>query len=302
MSKLSLVDDTFLRLESRRQPLHIAMLMLFEPPADASPDFAAQLAERLGKSVRAAPPFNQRLARRRGQHHWEEDDDFDLAHHFVHTSLPQPGRIRELLALHQLPDKPLIAGVPISIRRDDTTMSGNEVAFTIAHLATHIDDPLERLQAIKRCMDKNKQRLREFSPAQVMAYAAMMLMPGALNMLLGRARANTLGSVVISHVPGPREDIYWQGARMTGLYPASLLFDSLALNITVISRHDYVDFGLIACRKTVPQMQRLLDYLEDELAALEAATGTAAAAPVAVSAVKKRASSRARKIAKGGRS
>ena len=466
MSKLSVVDDTFLRLESRRQPLHIAMLMLFEPPPDALPDFAAQLAERLARSTCAAPPFNQRLARRRGLHHWEEDDDFDLAHHFVHTSLPKPGRIRELLALvsrvhsvhldrayplwrmyliegledgriavylkihhsvvdgvggirmlmksmsgdrdesarmpppweigvtrnalqpvpvpvravesfkalklmsregvnatlpviervrdtlrdfrggdpdialageaprcilnsklsatrrfaaqqyatarmravgqaagatlndvvlamcggalrryllmlGQLPDKPLIAGVPISIRRDDTA-SGNEVAFTIAHLATNVDDPLERLHAIKRCMDKNKERLQSFSPPQVMAYAAMMLMPGAFNMLLGRARANTLGSVVVSHVPGPRENVYWQGARLTGLYPASLLFDSLALNITVISRHDYVDFGLIACRKTVPQMQRLLDYLEDELAALEAATGTAvssAAAP-----------------------
>ncbi|NGY04050.1 WS/DGAT/MGAT family O-acyltransferase [Solimonas terrae] len=464
MSKLSLVDDAFLRLESRRQPLHIGMLMLFEPPADAPPDFAARLAERLGKSVQAVPPFNQRLAQRRGLHYWQEDDDFDLAHHFVHMSLPKPGRIRELLAvvsrvhsvhldrayplwrmyliegledgriavylkihhsvvdgvagirmlmksmsndravsaempppwevgaasnkmqampipvpavegfsalklmaregvnaampvirrvrqtlrefrngdpdialageaprsllnsklsatrrfaaqqystprmravgkaagatlndvvlamcggalrryllsLGQLPDKPLIAGVPISIRRDDTAF-GNEVAFTIAHLATNVEDPLERLQAIKRCMDKNKERLQAFSPAQVMAYAATMLMPGALNMLFGRSQHNALGSVVVSHVPGPREDIYWQGARLTGLYPASLLFDTLALNITVISRHDYVDFGLIACRKSVPQMQRLLDYLEDELAALEARVGIVASRAV----------------------
>lgn len=457
MYKLSLFDDAFLRLESRRQPLHIGMLMLFEPPADAPADFAEQLAARLRQSTRAVPPFNQRLVRRRGLHYWEEDDDFDLAHHFVHMSLPKPGRIRELLAvvsrvhsvhldrayplwrmyliegledgriavylkihhsvvdgvggirmlmksmsknrdesatmpppweigigssrkhpvpvpmpmmegfkairliaregvksavpvfqrvrdtlrdhrsgdpdvalageaprcvlnskvsatrrfaaqqystprmravgkaagatlndvvlamcggalrryllsLDQLPEKPLIAGVPISIRRDDT-MSGNEVAFTIAHLATHIEDPLERLHAIKRCMDKNKERLQDFSPAQVMAYAATMLMPGAMGTVLGLTGNNTLGSVVVSHVPGPREDIYWQGARLAGLYPASLLFDTLALNITVISRHDYVDFGVIACRKSVPQVQRLLEYLEDDLVALESASG-----------------------------
>jgi len=466
MSKLSLVDDAFLRLESRRQPLHIGMLMLFDPPPDAPADFAAKLAERLGRSTRTVRPFNQRLARRRGLHYWQDDDDFDLAQHFVHMSLPKPGRVRELLAavsrehsvhldrayplwrmyliegledgriavymkihhavvdgvggirmlmksmssdpaesarmpppweigssgskkqtmpvplraveglnalrlmagegmraavpviervretlrdvrggdpdtalaggaprsllnsklsatrrfaaqqystarmrgvasaagttlndvvlgmcggalrrylrsLGQLPDKPLIAGVPISIRRDNTAF-GNEVAFTIAHLGTHLDDAGERLLAIKRCMDKNKERLQALSPAQVMAYAAVMLMPGTLGMLLDRSGNSTLGSVVISHVPGPREDLYWQGARLTGLYPASLLYDSLALNITVISRHDYVDFGLIACRKAVPQMQRLLDYLEDELAALESAygltAGTAAAA------------------------
>ena len=133
--------------------------------------------------------------------------------------------------------------------------------------------PVERLRAIKRCMDLNKERIKDFSPAQVMAYAATMLMPGAMKVLMDRTGGNAFGSVVVSHVPGPREDLYWQGARLTGLYPASLLFDTLALNITVISRHDFVDFGLIACRKSVPHVQRVLDYLEDELAALEAAAG-----------------------------
>ena len=99
MYKLSLFDDAFLRLESRRQPLHIGMLMLFEPPKDAPADFAAQLAERLRQSTRAVPPFNQRLERRRGLHYWAEAEDFDLAHHFVHMSLPKPGRIRELLSV-----------------------------------------------------------------------------------------------------------------------------------------------------------------------------------------------------------
>lgn len=463
MGRLSLIDDTFLRLESRRQPLHIGMLMLFEPPADAPPDFAARLAERLRQSTATVPPFNQRLERRRGLHYWVDDEEFDLAHHFVHTSLPKPGRIRELLALisrvhgghldrayplwrvyfiegieggrialylkvhhavvdgvagirllvqsmsrdiaesatmppiwevrtrksvtqplpvptpaaggllalrqvareglrstlpvlrqarealgdarrndpdialvgqaprsilnstisatrrfaaqqystprmravagpceatlndvvlamcggalrrylqslDALPGKPLIAGVPVSVRREHTGF-GNEVAFTITHLATHMDDPLDRLRAIKRCMDKSKQRMRDFNPVQVQSYAALMLMPGAIGALLSRFKDRTLGNVVVSHVPGPREDLYWQGARLSGLYPASLLLDGLGLNITVISRHDFVDFGLIACRKTVPHVQRLLEYLEDELVALEKATGVTTVPP-----------------------
>jgi diacylglycerol O-acyltransferase len=75
--------------------------------------------------------------------------------------------------------------------------------------------------------------------------------------------------VVIPHVPGPRKDMYWQGARLAGIYPASLLIDQGNLNITLVSRHDYVDFGLIACRKAVPHMQKLLGYLEEALVELE---------------------------------
>ena len=99
MKRLSMVDDMFLRFESRRLPLHIGMLLLLEPPEDAAEDFAARLAEKLKQSARSAPPFNRRLVRRRGLHYWEDDDEFDLAHHFVHTALPKPGRIRELLAM-----------------------------------------------------------------------------------------------------------------------------------------------------------------------------------------------------------
>ena len=99
MKRLALVDDTFLRLESRRQPLHIGMLMLLQPPKDAGKDFAKNLAERLRSYTQMAPPFNQRLVTRRGIHYWTEDSELDLDHHFVHLSLPDPGRIRELLAM-----------------------------------------------------------------------------------------------------------------------------------------------------------------------------------------------------------
>ena len=99
MKKLALIDDAFLRLENRRQPLHIGVLMMLKPPADAAPDFAYQLADRLRQHTETAPPFNQKLVSKRGLHYWEEDNHFDLNHHFVHLALPKPGRIRELLAM-----------------------------------------------------------------------------------------------------------------------------------------------------------------------------------------------------------
>jgi len=136
-------------------------------------------------------------------------------------------------------------------------------------------------------MDYNKQRIKNLSPGELTTYAAMMLLPGATNTLLGYAPDKVLGNLVISHVPGPRSTMYWQGAKLCGLYPVSLIVDTVALNITIVSRNDSVDFGLIACSRTVPSMQRLLKYLEDALQELEVALqlpagGTSPVLPVDV--------------------
>jgi len=80
-------------------------------------------------------------------------------------------------------------------------------------------------------------------------------------------------NVVISNVPGPKEPLYWNGARLQGMYPVSIVLDRIALNITVTSYGDSLEFGLIACRRTLPSMQRLLDYLENSMRELEVAAG-----------------------------
>jgi diacylglycerol O-acyltransferase len=191
------------------------------------------------------------------------------------------GALRRYLGdLGELPDKSLTAAVPVSIRRPGSD-AGNEVAFTLTTLATDVKDPAARLRAVKRGMDYNKERLRKLSPGQTLAYTAAIMIPGQLNSLLGRAKDSALANVVISHVPGPRQTMYWQGAKLSGIYPASLNIDGGALNITLVSRHDFVDIGLIACRKAVPSVQRLLDYLEDELAALEAGVAASGRQPAA---------------------
>jgi diacylglycerol O-acyltransferase len=177
---------------------------------------------------------------------------------------------RYLLDQNALPDEPLIAAVPVSIRRDES-VAGNEIAAALINLATHLSDPVQRFMMIKGSMDYNKERFRQMTPAQLLAYTAAMLAPGLLTLLPGVK--HTIANVVISHVPGPREPMYWQGCQLEGIYPASLLLDGFALNITLISRHDQVDFGLLACRRSVPRMQRLLTYIEDSLVELESALG-----------------------------
>ena len=80
-------------------------------------------------------------------------------------------------------------------------------------------------------------------------------------------------STVISNVPGPRQPMYWNGARLNGIYPASIVTEGVALNITLVTYDKNVDFGIIACRRTMPQVQRLIDYMEQSLCELEDAAG-----------------------------
>lgn len=96
-------------------------------------------------------------------------------------------------------------------------------------------------------MDYQKARVRQMSAIELLAYSAAMLAPGLLTLSPGVRR--TVANVVISHVPGPRQPMYWQGCLLEGLYPASLLLDGFALNITLVSRHDAVDFGVLACSR-----------------------------------------------------
>jgi len=78
-----------------------------------------------------------------------------------------------------------------------------------------------------------------------------------------------VSNLVISNVPGPREQLYWNGALLEGCYPVSIPIEGQALNITVLSYAGQLGFGLIGCRRSVPHLQHLLGYLEESLVELE---------------------------------
>ncbi len=76
-------------------------------------------------------------------------------------------------------------------------------------------------------------------------------------------------NIIISNVPGPSTELYWNGARLDGLYPVSIAMEGLALNITVTSTAEHINFGLIGARAQVPSLQRLLTHLDTALEELE---------------------------------
>ncbi|MGQ4618792.1 wax ester/triacylglycerol synthase family O-acyltransferase [Nocardia sp. R7R-8] len=184
------------------------------------------------------------------------------------------GALRTYLLEHvALPDRPLIAMVPVSLRpeSDDGDGAGNAVAALLCNLATDLHDPAARLAAISSSMHRSKEIYRALSPVQAVSLSALTLSPLALSLLLPATAALTSPpfNIVISNIPGPREPQYWNGARVAACYPLSIPLDGQALNITLTSNADSLDVGIVACRRSVPDVARLLDHLESALTDLE---------------------------------
>jgi diacylglycerol O-acyltransferase len=183
---------------------------------------------------------------------------------------------RYLMDRDELPSKPLTALTPISLRTgsDDGT-AGNAVGALTANLATHIADPEVRFEATQRSMREGKDILRGMSPQEVLLFSQLTQTPPLLLGVLGLSEVFPPYGTVISNVPGPSEDSYWNGAHLDGMYPMSAIFHGFALNITLISRAGFLDFGILADRRRVPRVQRFIDHLEASLAELEMVSGIA---------------------------
>ena len=189
------------------------------------------------------------------------------------------GAIRTYLIEHDaLPDTPLVAMVPIGLKAKESHLpsaeGGNAVGAVMARLGTDEADPADRLEAVRKSMKDGKEALKSLTPMQILAMSAIGQAPAILGPALKmQGIIRSPYNLIISNVPGPRTTQYWNGAKLVGNYPLSIPIHGMALNITCTSYDGSMDFGLTGCRRTVPHLQRLLTFLDDELAALEKAVG-----------------------------
>lgn len=180
---------------------------------------------------------------------------------------------KQMQAQQALPKDSLKAMAPVSLRAPGDVDSANAVGMVCVDLATNVRDPAKRLRTIKSSMDAAKGQLQGMSPREIQVYMGISQAPMLLTQLAGVGNRFPPFSTVISNVPGPRERRYWNGARLDGMYPVSIPFDGAAVNFTLVSNHKNLDFGIAACRKSVPHVQNLIGYMEESLAELEQAAG-----------------------------
>ena len=140
--------------------------------------------------------------------------------------------------------------------------------------ASDIADPVERLHEIHKASDANKAmmgRVKAALPTDFPLFGTPWLMSGIASIVSRSQLLNLLppiANVVISNVPGSPVPMYFAGARVVSYYPVSIVAHSMALNVTVQSYDGRLDYGLIACRRAMPDLTDLGDYLLAEHEAL----------------------------------
>jgi WS/DGAT/MGAT family acyltransferase len=178
---------------------------------------------------------------------------------------------RFLLERETLPDKPLTAGIPVSVRPADDEGTGNAISFIVVTLGTDIADAAERLAAIRASVKFAKAHVQSLPRSAMQQYTALLMAPTILTLLTGiGGRTPPMFNITISNVPGPDKPLYFRGAELLSIFPASIVTHGQALNITCESYNGQMNFGFTACHTSVPSMQKLAVYTAEALAELEA--------------------------------
>ena len=167
-----------------------------------------------------------------------------------------------------LPKKPLIATVPVSVRQ--LNREGNQITYVMANLATDEGDSLKRLKRIGESTRSAKNEVEAVSHDAATSFAVLAQgLTAALNQLSITRFVPPPANVTISNVPGPRQPFYFGRAELSAMYPLSVLIDGQSLNITVVSYCDNIGFGFMACRDIIPDVDTLADYVQESFESIK---------------------------------
>ena len=187
------------------------------------------------------------------------------------------GAVRRWLVKHDdLPDEPLVAQIPVSVRTDEQVGTyGNRIMLMSAPLFTDEPDPMRRLEETHEAMVDMKERHKAL-PASLLQNANELIPPAVfsraarLTFRLSTSRpGRPAWNLVISNVPGPQFPLYLAGAKLVANYPVSVITDGMGLNITVMSYDGHLDFGIVADRDLMPDVHEMIGWLQEELDALK---------------------------------
>ena len=168
---------------------------------------------------------------------------------------------------HTLPRKSMVAAVPITLREKGDSSADNQASMSLISLGTHIADTRKRLAHVKAAtaaMKSTMGSLKSILPTDFPSLGMPWLIEAA-TALYGKARVADriplVANVVVSNVPGPPVPLYMAGAHMVTNYPTSIIVHGMALNITVQSYDQSLDFGLMADGAAMPDVRELADAI-----------------------------------------
>jgi WS/DGAT/MGAT family acyltransferase len=185
-----------------------------------------------------------------------------------------------LLEGEELPDKPLVAVVPISVRPDtDSARGSNQVSAMFVQLPVEVADPVGRLMAIHEGTEGAKEEHNALGADLLQNWAehATPNVFASASRFYSRMRlANVhrpIANLVISNVPGPDFPLYLAGAELDAGFPLGPVMDGMGVNITVMSYQGTLYWGFIGCPDSIPMVWNLADAIPPALDELLEATG-----------------------------
>lgn len=236
----------------------------------------------------AAPrtPFNKRLSGHLKMAHVKLDLDevkavkvaLGTTVNDVIVAIAAGGVRRWLLEHDALPEEPLLALVPVSVRTDEEMGTyGNRVSGMVVPIPTHVEKATSRLGEARGAMLAAKER-HDAVPASMLTDATKFLPPAIFN----QAAKLTIGiagavrpplNLIVSNVPGPQVPLYCLGAKVETVVPVSPVTHGVGMNITVMSYCGRVDAGIVVDREQVPDPGVVARGMAEELEALREAAG-----------------------------
>ncbi len=197
------------------------------------------------------------------------------------------GLHRLLAARGEVPEAALVALVPVSTRPEGGEEGlGNQVSAMLVSLATDVDDPVLRLDAISESSRVAKEQ-EQMHRGRLLGDLAQLALP-ALTSRVARALAGTRlfdkvrppFNVTVSSVKVPGVPLYCAGGQVVEMYPVGPMAVGVGLNVTVFSYLERVQFGFLSCRRLLPEVDQLAVHVDDALGelvgrALDARSATA---------------------------
>ncbi|MFN8212976.1 MAG: wax ester/triacylglycerol synthase family O-acyltransferase [Candidatus Nanopelagicales bacterium] len=184
------------------------------------------------------------------------------------------GGFRELLASRGIDMRPLQiqSMIPVSMRMPGDSTGGNQVSAMFAQLPIGVDDPVERLHAMTRQMDRVKKSGTPLTVDSIIGLADFV--PPMLFATAGRVAANVnlrAFDTVTTNVPGPQIPLYLLGRELQTLIPFVPLGPGVRISTAIVSYNGTINFGVTADYDSVRDLPVFLDGVSKTLDGLRRA-------------------------------
>ncbi|OBK31565.1 diacylglycerol O-acyltransferase [Mycobacterium asiaticum] len=261
-----------------KRPLRLATVVPATILTLAQTLLRARGGQTMAAPFRAPPtPFNGPLTRHRNVAYTQLDmrdvkrvkNQFGVTVNDVVVALCSGVLRRFLLERDELPDAPLVATVPVSVRDKSDRPGRNQTTWMFCRLESQISDPAERLRAVAAGNNAAKDHTAAIGPTLLHDCTEFggQSMFGAAMRILPRIPLSTspIYNMILSNVPGPGDQLYFLGSRIDAMYPLGPLLGGAGLNITVMSLNGTLGIGILSCPDLMPELWGMADAFPDAL-------------------------------------